>query len=594
MPNRPASQTRSSLRRRRHAGARHILRLLLRGCPTAFLALALLAPTSLATTPSDRLVTHTYLQANLEYTQALVENTPASTTAESKLASSIAHECPGVLAGAPQESGPTGEGFQSPRSRGESQRAVRQLSTIQQELVQALTRGLYEPDRLALVALTAKLAPLHWSNPRIAALVGFDLEAVAEQVKPAALDSCADMKSWADSGYRTLSPASRAFAATQETHPATLRPEGSIASLLKPSEGPAERALLRRTDSLHKRLLALYRGTLRTYTGLLRTLGLHQPPVRAHEHRRVLGRIKAGESTAIVSEGADSSPSSGSKCNLAVSVEFETRTKHGIDGSSSSLCLSTHDHRPSTSCDEGAEELALGVPASVRTVRLRLSNGHTIDSRVISVPARDGGPGGVYAFVVQSSMAFPVRLTELDAHGKVMRTIELAKSRRCKHERSAAFPKFSSLVHGTTPEGEPFTILGALFDFGGHPEFSLELQATGGRGDAEETFSGPSEQRAFDFTLQSECAPHPYTIIYGTLAPPGDSVLAQTSEGPVALKKVELDPSYHAKGPLLYGIYRTTPSALIVRRADGSTLYTESLLAQAKEETEFCEGYVEG
>jgi hypothetical protein len=274
-----------------------------------------------------------------------------------------------------------------------------------------------------------------------------------------------------------------------------------------------------------------------------------------------------------------------------VSVEFETRTKHGIEGSSSSLCLSTHDRRPSTSCDDGAEELALGVPASVRTVRLRLSNGHTIDSRVIPVPARDGGPGGVYAFVVQSSMAFPVRLTELDAHGKALRTIELAKSRRCRHERSAAFPKFISLVHGTTPAGEPFTIQGAQFDFGGHPGFSLELQATG-RDDTEETFTG--QQRAFEFTLQSECAPHAYTIIYGTLAPPGDSVLAETSEGPVALTKVELDPSYHAKGPLFYGVYRTAPSALIVRRADGSTLYTESLVANAKEEAEFCEGYVEG
>jgi hypothetical protein len=45
---------------------------------------------------------------------------------------------------------------------------------------------------------------------------------------------------------------------------------------------------------------------------------------------------------------------------------------------------------------------------------------------------------------------------------------------------------------------------------------------------------------------------------------------------------------------LLYGVFRAVPSELIVRRSDGTTLYTESLSAKAREETEFCEGYAEG
>jgi hypothetical protein len=211
MPNRPDRRGPSSLQRRHRTRPPHILSQLLRGCSTGLVALALLAPSSLATTFPDRLSTHTYLQASLEYTQALVKNAPAAAAAESKHAASIAHECSGVLTGAPGEAvTTTGEAPPTPRVRGERLRATLQLSTIREELTQALTNDLYGGDRIALEALTAKLAPLRWSDPRIAALIRSELAAMTEEIEPSALNVCADMKSWAESGYRTLSTASRA------------------------------------------------------------------------------------------------------------------------------------------------------------------------------------------------------------------------------------------------------------------------------------------------------------------------------------------------------------------------------------------------
>jgi hypothetical protein len=82
-------------------------------------------------------------------------------------------------------------------------------------------------------------------------------------------------------------------------------------------------------------------------------------------------------------------------------------------------------------------------------------------------------------------------------------------------------------------------------------------------------------------------------LLDGILAPPGASILVRTPAGLVALTKVELATSLNAGGPLFYGVYATPPAEIVVKRSDGSVLYTESLAARATEETEFCEGYAE-
>jgi hypothetical protein len=77
------------------------------------------------------------------------------------------------------------------------------------------------------------------------------------------------------------------------------------------------------------------------------------------------------------------------------------------------------------------------------------------------------------------------------------------------------------------------------------------------------------------------------------LPPPGASVLARTPAGLAPLTKIELAASIYSEGPLLYGIYTTPPTEIVVENADGTILYTENLAHKATEETEFCEGYTE-
>ena len=56
---------------------------------------------------------------------------------------------------------------------------------------------------------------------------------------------------------------------------------------------------------------------------------------------------------------------------------------------------------------------------------------------------------------------------------------------------------------------------------------------------------------------------------------------------------VPLEPSLHAKGPLVYGVFTALPTELTVLGANGSIVYTDNLQAKAVEAAQFCEGYAE-
>lgn len=134
------------------------------------------------------------------------------------------------------------------------------------------------------------------------------------------------------------------------------------------------------------------------------------------------------------------------------------------------------------------------------------------------------------------------------------------------------------------------SISGFLHRFGERTEFFLGPLPGIRNSEAGDEHGQPKQ---FQWDVSTECAPHPYVLLAGILAPPGASVLARTSAGLTPLAKVEPAASTHASGPLFYGVYSTLPSELVIERSGGSVLYTESLATKATEETEFCEGYVE-
>jgi hypothetical protein len=260
-------------------------------------------------------------------------------------------------------------------------------------------------------------------------------------------------------------------------------------------------------------------------------------------------------------------------------------------GPNNPICVSSLQYRhPALFCEAGIETIQTAVPASVRSVRLVLADGRTIESRVVGVPRRDGGPAGIYAQEGHGGTSHAVPLVELNAGGGVVLTVTLPRY-RCVKPRTEPeeFPTATELTSGRTPEGETFTIR-AFGSLNGEPFLSVD---TGVDPELDKPAIGLGASKAFPWSLSIGCAPHPYAILYGILVSPGESVVAQTPQGAVALNVVPVEPRMHAKGPLVYGVFSALPSELTVLGANGSTVYTENLQAKATEATQFCEGYAE-
>jgi hypothetical protein len=544
--------------------------------------------------------TRAYLEAAYQLDRAILSNADASRSAEATLAETLGDECHGVLAGEPNEEfGPSGRGSESPRAKGERQRSEQQAQTINQEISLAFFGATESPDRAAVEAYSAAITPLRWSNPQIAPLAQFYASALTEQVVASVASVCADMRAWALSGYHVLSTASREFEtaalkASSERHV----PSGSITALLKPYEDAGDRRLIRETKALESKVvIALFAGS-RMFARLQRALGAPEGPLEEQAQEPVLahGTTHAG-STFTVRRKAPGG-SFGPPCAHSVSVEFTAQHKgQGLIsiGNGTSVCLGARsDRQPSIGCSGGVESLTASVPASVHTVQLQLSDGQKLTTRVVRIPRKSGGPGGVYVEAVHGSSPYPVSLTELDAQGNVVKVLELRRV-HCRKEPRPQGPTFVDLAKGNAPGGEPFTIEATIVHFG-HKQTSFSLSSVGSelRGTHEEGgLRLGVKPKAFPWSLSLECPPHEFAIIYGILSAPGDSVLARTSAGLVPLTKVELAADLHSGGPLVYGAFSTMPSELVVLRSDGLTLYSESLTARTHEEAEFCAGYAE-
>jgi hypothetical protein len=559
--------------------------------------MTLLALSGTAAATSDTAATRAYLQSVYALDQATLHNAPASRAAVTTLARRMGNECRGVLAGAPKEDeGPPSQHTETPRARGERERSFIQMQTIQEELFLTTFSANYQPDRAAIEAFAGQVAPLSWSDPRIAPLVHFQSNGLQGLPLPPTVNVCADMKAWAQSGYHRLSLASREFEAAQKSRSEGIRPRGSIKALLKPYEGPSERALIRRTEALHPKLTDAFTVFARVVMRLDRTLGLPRDEQEEREREPVLGRGTTHAGTTFIVHSETSGDHLRASCHHPVAYDFEERSKKSSSGSA--VCLGARAERqPSGMCGGGVESIAAVVPASVRTVRLLLSNGQAISSRVVRIPPRYGGPRGLYLQAVRGYSPHPVSITELDRNGHVVAVRKLDDI-RCQRESPTSGPTFVTLATATAPGGQTFTLNAIIVHFGrGQSSFNLappfSLHSTED-GSSDGAIGGEPKPKAFSWSVGWECPPHEVSVVYGILSAPGDSVLARTPEGLVPLTKVPIAAHFHSGGPLVYGAFATLPSELIVRRSDGSTLYSESLLARGKEDAEFCAGYAEG
>jgi hypothetical protein len=137
------------------------------------------------------------------------------------------------------------------------------------------------------------------------------------------------------------------------------------------------------------------------------------------------GTTAAGTSYTVAAEKG-----SGRFCRARIMI-----TEDAPDGQfgSASCFTGSSAEELSMTCPGDRVAIEAIVPAVTRKIRLRLADGRTLSSRVTRIPARDGGPLGVYFQAVPASEPWPVSLIELDAHGrKLGRTHNVQSHSSCK------------------------------------------------------------------------------------------------------------------------------------------------------------------
>jgi hypothetical protein len=551
-----------------------------------------------AASSSDAHATHAYLIAQYRLVSALLHEAALTRGSENAAAAQIARECPGVVSGMPQEPSLKRISALPPRGRGENARMSKQKQTIEEELGAAVGEPGNSLTRPAEEVYAAEVRQLSWSNPAIASALQAAITARFEAVSVPAAPFCTDARAWAQSGFRALSAASREFQASRAARRSSgQEEERPLDTLLKPYEDASDRALIRKTSAAENKLLVSAEATFRAVFSLDRVVGLSQ--TGTEEPKQITlgrGRTAAGTRFEVSSGSGSGLLGALGSCHRSVTVAY---TRPGapevliVGGPNNPICLSSPRYRhPAVFCEAGIETIQTAVPVSVRSVRLVLADGRTIGSRVVRVPRRDGGPAGIYAQEIRGRTSHAVSLVELNAGAGVALAVGLPRYRCVKprKEPEEELPMRTELASGLTPDGEPFTISthGSINDE--EPFLSID---TGVDPELDEIAIGPSAARAFSWSLSIGCAPHPYAILYGILVPPGESVMARTPQGAVALNLVPVEPRVHTKGPLVYGVFGALPSELTVLGANGSTLYTENLQAKATEAAQFCEGYAE-
>ncbi len=626
----------------------HLVRCAFGAVLTAFSLLAIAAPGgavgSVRVTPQDRAATHALLEARYVYEQALLAAAPASVVAEEGFVGALGGECPGVLAGAPQETLKTlfesPLRSSSPRQIGEANRESRQLDDLQSELSLALDGPLIDSDRQAALSYARTVKSLHWTSSTLTVLEHMSAVELEEEVRSAPPQVCADMKAWVSSGYKTLSPATKTLIGEQETvliqYFRALREllasfHSSEPLVIDPVliyEGPREKTLVQKTDVLAADLKSARKDLGSIKMDLERTLGLTahtetQPETKeAHEgppkgsveigH----GKTAAGGDYTVWLEPKPGSSPYAPRCPLSMEV-FETEADiHGgerqeIDGTGvNEVCLSrSHPGAPRVQCHGNALTIDAQTLPRTRTVRLRLSNGRQITTRVALVPAKLGGPAGFYYQAVRGSSPIPVELTEVDAHGNVLRTLRLPRTAACVQQRPKLLPGgHRTIARGTLPQGPGFSITGERYSVTGKIHFGLGVEVAanaeaGGLIGGDSTIAvgvepkpkpKPTPSPPFALQLKTGCEPHEYAILYGILKDPTDTVLARSSGRPQPLRRVRIPASLHVHGVLAYIALPTVPNELLVRTPTGKTVFTEKLASRARTTRETCEGEAEG
>ncbi len=242
---------------------------------------------------------------------------------------------------------------------------------------------------------------------------------------------------------------------------------------------------------------------------------------------------------------------------------------------------------PSVDCASARLTVTINTLPAARSVRLSLSNGGQITSRVLFVPAARGGPAGYYYQVVRGPSPIPVSLTELDARDRTLRTVTLPHIVECTQNPIKYLPGgVRTLVHDRVPNGPGFSITGERYRFLGRVYFELKVhvEQIGESGSDSAHSFGILGRRpsVLDWQIETGCHPHPYVILYSLLKAPGGTVSVRTSGKLTAMRRVTIPAIFRAGGALVYSTSIAPSSELVIRTPNGTTAAKASGTTAAK------------
>jgi hypothetical protein len=207
-------------------------------------------PASVLAGSGDTATTNTYLRADYALVKTVSAQLPRSQAALLGLLAHVRQSCPLAAISSPQDS---------------------QSTQLSDELIGAMVLSGGHVDRQAVRAYTTKVNGLRWSNQQVNREIHNHISDLQTLLGLQVPDICADVKSWASSGFKVLTVRTVQFAATFIE--GWVRP-GNQPAQLASSEGPSGRALAQRAERLEWRITDFESAAVETWGAIMDALVL--------------------------------------------------------------------------------------------------------------------------------------------------------------------------------------------------------------------------------------------------------------------------------------------------------------------------------
>jgi hypothetical protein len=151
---------------------------------------AAFAPAPALAASGDTAATQAYLKADLQLAQTAAGHLPTASAAINGVLARVHRDCPHAA----------GNGPQDPQS-----------TELSNEVIGAIVTAAIHPDLGSIRAFVRATSSLHWSNHALTREVHEYVSQVRAMAALPAPDVCADVRSWAASGFATLPPSTLSF-----------------------------------------------------------------------------------------------------------------------------------------------------------------------------------------------------------------------------------------------------------------------------------------------------------------------------------------------------------------------------------------------